>query len=125
MKKFIAVVFLIAYSFTSLGASVAAHPCNNKLGQFASSATQVCDHTTATASGCYCTYEAGCSITQDDVSVENTSAKGFNALNPSFDSFVNETHLVYNTPVSSSRYTHAPLEIYKLRLHLYHRVLLI
>lgn len=126
MQKFFAVVFLIAYSFTLIGAGVAFHKCGNQHNSVAHHVKANCTHAASGNVNCCINSQQECSLTQDKNAIEISGDKDFNKQYPQAVSFYKEIPLYDPLTVSSSTaYAEKPQSFNKLRLHLYNRVLLI
>lgn len=122
MKQFIAVLFLITYSISSIGSPVAVHQCSYK--QQLNNPAQACNHHVSAAMDCCSTTQMQCSIRSDDNSIELAFYKQLQQeYYPATSAYNNEVK--HPVPVSSSLVNRVPLVVYKIRLHLYKRVLLI
>lgn len=127
MKQFIAVLFLIAYSLTSIGAPVVIHQCSNKQHPIKHQATPTCGHAIATTMDCCSSNQQQCTVKGDENTTELSIYKEFTPQYPFLSfSFAGEQDK-YFIPLSSSLSANSDvqLNIHKLRLYLYKRVLLI
>lgn len=126
MKKFIAVVLLIAYSFTSIGSVVAIHNCQGKQRFIAQHSTQGCGHSMAATPDCCSANQGACQVKNDEnvVDVRLYEQPGAKYPSPAFP--FDAAPPIHAQPFSTSLAgSNVPLNIYKLRLHLFKRVLLI
>lgn len=126
MKQFIAVLFLIAYSLTSVGAPVAIHQCSYKQHGLTQHSGGACGHAIAITMQCCNSNQQPCTFKSDENTTELTTYKEFSPQYQILSSFFAGEQEKYIIPVSSlSANSDLPLNIHKLRLHLYKRVMLI
>lgn len=126
MKQFVAILFLIAYGLTSFGAPVAVHPCSDKQHASFHPSAAACGPVLATPGNCCNGSQPVCTVKTDENTLERSSYKvpGFEHASAAF--VFADGQGKYNSFVSLlSAKSDVALTLYKVRLHLFKRVLLI
>lgn len=125
MKQLVAILFLIAYSLTSIGAPAAMHQCGTQQ-HAVHYTTSECSHLAITSLPVCNTGQPVCTVAKDESSIALATIK---ELTKPFKVLPAALHSVQVENPASLSLTSAkgdvPTTVYKVRLHLYKRVLLI
>lgn len=126
MKKIIALTFMMAYGMASMAIPVAAHQCGNKSFQTAEHHTGKTCCAENTKDDCCSNHQNQCKANRNDNVVELILYKEFNTQFQPLVFFGNDLRPGQIVFITSSLWNNnSPSGLYKIRLHLYNRVLLI
>ena len=124
MKQLVAVLFLIAYSLTSFGASLSGDTCSDKHQSSCHPTTAPCGITVAAALNCCDNHPQACTFKADENKIESISYQEI-AVHYQIPPSILYNRQGYSPTNYLPANTDVPLTVYKIRLHLYQRVLLI